>query len=122
MNSIKTVNSQQAKYIHHYKNIKGNLYKTNASIWKLWPIVCKKNIILTLVHLFIFTVRVFSIALRLDIMGLGTTALWGASWSVAAGHQICYSDEIKMGGACSMYGEGINAYRVSVGYMEIWKP
>jgi len=33
MNNIKIVNAQQAKDIHHYKNIKGKVYKINASIW-----------------------------------------------------------------------------------------
>jgi len=44
VNKVKTVGAQQAKNIHHYKNIKVNLYKTNASIWELWQI-CVKSII-----------------------------------------------------------------------------
>jgi len=33
MSNIKTVNAQQAKDVHLYRNIKGKLFKTNASIW-----------------------------------------------------------------------------------------
>jgi len=32
MSNFKTVNAQQADDIHHYKNIKEKLYKTNAAI------------------------------------------------------------------------------------------
>jgi hypothetical protein len=33
MKSIKFINVQQAKQIHHFKNIDEKLYKTNTSIW-----------------------------------------------------------------------------------------
>jgi hypothetical protein len=41
---------------------------------------------------------------------------------VAAGHQIRESDGIKIGGACSKYGEGINVYGVLVGIMRLGNP
>jgi hypothetical protein len=31
--NIKFVNSQKAKLVYHYKNIKEKLHKTNVSIW-----------------------------------------------------------------------------------------
>jgi hypothetical protein len=40
--NFKTVSAQQGKNIHHYKNIKVDLYKANASIWELWQICVKE--------------------------------------------------------------------------------
>jgi len=33
MENVKIINAQQAKQIHHFKNTKERLYKTNASVW-----------------------------------------------------------------------------------------
>ena len=33
MNNMKVINAQQAKIIHHHKNTKQKLLKTNAVIW-----------------------------------------------------------------------------------------
>jgi hypothetical protein len=33
MNNMKVINTQQARIIHHYKNSKEKLLKTNAEIW-----------------------------------------------------------------------------------------
>jgi hypothetical protein len=33
MNTVKIVDAQLAKNVHHYRNVKEKLYKTIASIW-----------------------------------------------------------------------------------------